>query len=138
CTALLFLALGSVQYLANLAKTGLVTGIFQSPTPNALNTLMYPAYWQVPRFTWMFLLAPFTTEGQYFHVPWSGETWFWPAYELYFSHYGMHVSLLLLLLPLGVWRSRQLLDERVRRELTVMSLAAVIMIALVAMIGLRP
>jgi hypothetical protein len=80
--ALLFLALGSAQYLANFARTGLLTGIFQSPTPNALNTVMYPAYWQVPRFAWMFLLAPWLTEGQYFHVPWSGDTWFWPAYEL--------------------------------------------------------
>jgi hypothetical protein len=138
CIALLFLALGSVQYLANLAATGLVTGIFQSPTPNALNTVMYPAYWQVPRFTWMFLLAPLVTEGQYFHVPWSRDTWFWPAYELYFSHYGIHVSLLILLLPFGVWWSRRRLDERTRRELTALSLAALVMTLLVAMIGLRP
>jgi len=138
CTVLLFLALGSVQYLANLARTGLVTGIFQSPTPNALNTLMYPAYWQVPRFTWMFLLAPLVTEGQYFHVPWSGETWFWPAYELYFSHYGVHVSLLVLSLPFVISWSRRRLDERTRGELTALSLAALMMTLLVVMIGLRP
>jgi hypothetical protein len=138
CTGLLFLVLGSVQYVANLAATGQVTGPFQIPTPNGLNTVLYPAYRQLPRFAWMFLLAPFTTEGQYFHVPWSSDTWFWPAYELYFSHYGMHVSLLILSLPLAVWWSRRRLDEHVRRELALLSTAALIMTLLIAMIGLRP
>jgi len=47
----------------------------------------------------MFLAAPLLTSGMYFRVPWSGELWFWPAYELYFSHYGLHVSLLIVSLP---------------------------------------
>ena len=138
CAALLFLALGSVQYVANFVRTGAATGIFQTPTPNALNTVMYPAYWQVPRFTWMFLLAPLVTEGQFFHVPWNGDNWFWPAYELYFSHYGVHVSLLILLLPFGIWWSRRNLADRTREEVTALSLAALVMTLLVIMIGLRP
>ena len=84
-----------------------------------MNTVAYPAYWQVPRFIWMFLAAPVLTAGQFFRVPWNGETWFWPAYELYFSHYGLHVSLLILLLPLAVHYARRRLDPAARAELTI-------------------
>ena len=136
--ALLFLSLGSAQYIANAVATGQLTGIIQSPTPNAMNTVAYPAYWQVPRFIWMFLTAPLFTEGQYFTVPWSGETWFWPAYELYFSHYGVHISILILLLPLGVWWSTRHLDRQARTELAGISLAAAVLIALNLVLGLRP
>ena len=134
----IFLLLGGLQYVANVASTGHLTGILQIPTPNAMNTVAYPAYWQVPRFIWMFLAAPLLTEGQYFTVPWNGETWFWPAYELYFSHYGVHVSLLILLLPLGIGWARRQLDVRTRTELSIVSIAALVLVGLNLLIGLRP
>ena len=71
-------------------------------------------------------------------MPWSNETWFWPAYELYFSHYGVHVSLLILLLPLGVWWARRHLDPVVRAELTGISVSALVLVGLNLLIGLRP
>jgi hypothetical protein len=138
CVAALILTLGGAQYVANLIATGHATGILQVATPNAMNTVAYPAYWQVPRFIWMFLPAPLLTDGQYFRVPWSDETWFWPAYELYFSHYGIHVSVLILLLPLGVRWARRQLDASTRAELTGISIAAVVLVGLNLLIGLRP
>lgn len=133
-----FLLLGGAQYVANLASTGNLTGILQIATPNAMNTVAYPAYWQVPRLTWMLLAAPLFTRGQYFTVPWSGEQWFWPAYELYFSHYGVHVSVLILLLPLGVWWARRRLDALTRTELTGISIAGLVLVVLNMLMGLRP
>ena len=133
-----FLLLGGAQYVANVMATGRATGILQIATPNAMNTVAYPAYWQVPRFLWMFLTAPLLSDGQYFRVPWSSQTWFWPAYELYFSHYGVHVSLLILLLPLGVRWTRRQLDPSTRAELTGISVAAVVLVGLNLLIGLRP
>ena len=138
CAAAVFLLLGSVQDVANVIATGHAIGILQIATPNGMNTVAYPAYWQVPRFLWMFLSAPLLSSGQYFKVPWSNETWFWPAYELYFSHYGVHVSLLILLLPLGIWWTRRRLDPIVRAELTGISIAALVLVGLNLLIGLRP
>jgi hypothetical protein len=138
CATTVFLLLGGAQYVANAIATGHPTGILQIATPNAMNTVAYPAYWQVPRFTWMFLAAPVLSDGQYFRVPWSDETWFWPGYELYFSHYGIHVTLLVLLLPLGVWWARRQLDARISAELAGISVATLILVALNMMIGLRP
>jgi hypothetical protein len=132
------LLLGGEQYVANLARTGHPLGIEQVPTPNAMNTVAFPAYWQVPRFVWMFLAAPLLTDGQYFVVPWSGETWFWPAYELYFSHYGTHVSVLILALPVAVrWAGRELGRDRAK-ELLWISAGALALVGFNTLIGLRP
>jgi len=136
--AALFMLLGGVQYVANVAQTGHISGLEQIPTANALNTVAFPAYWQVPRFLWMFLAAPFLTDGPYFMVPWSTETWFWPAYELYFSHYGVHVSVLILLLPFGVRWARRELDPATWSELAGLSIAALMLVGMNALIGIRP
>ncbi len=130
--------LGGVQYIANILSTGKVMGIEQVPTPNAMNTVAYPAFWQVPRFVWMFLAAPLLTSGQYFRIPWSGETWFWPAYELYFSHYGVHVSVLIVLLPLAVWWARRQLAPEIVPEVAVISVATSLLVTLNMLMGLRP
>ena len=137
-TAALVMLLGGAQYVANLAETGRPLGIEQVPTANAMNTVAFPAYWQVPRFFWMFLAAPLLTDGQYFMVPWSTEKWFWPAYELYFSHYGVHVSVLILLLPFGVRWTRRELDTKARSELAGVSIASLLLVVLNALIGIRP
>jgi hypothetical protein len=133
-----FVLLGGVQYIANVLSTGKVMGIEQISTPNAMNTVAYPAYWQVPRFIWMFLAAPVLTSGQFFRVPWNGEAWFWPAYELYFSHYGLHVSLLILVLPFAVWWSRARLAPEVGPEVTAISIATLLLVTLNLLMGLRP
>jgi multisubunit Na+/H+ antiporter MnhB subunit len=133
-----FVLLGGVQYIANVLSTGKVMGIEQISTPNAMNTVAYPAYGQVPRFIWMFLAAPVLTSGQFFRVPWNGEAWFWPAYELYFSHYGLHVSLLILLLPFAIWWSRARLAPEVRPEVTAISIATLLLVTLNLLMGLRP
>lgn len=132
------LLLGGVPYVANILTTGHVMGFQQVPTPNAMNTVAYPAWWQVPRFTWMFLAAPLLTYGHYFMVPWSGQLWFWPAYELYFSHYGAHVSLLILLLPIGVRWTRRQLEPAVLAELGGISIAALMVVGFTALMGIRP
>jgi hypothetical protein len=136
--AALFMLLGGAQYVANTAATGHLSGIEQVPTANAVNTVAFPAFGQVPRFLWMLLAAPFLTAGQYFMVPWSSELWFWPAYELYFSHYGVHVSVLVLLLPLGIRWTRRTLDPAAWTEITAISVPALFLVGLNALIGIRP
>ena len=134
----LALLLGGFQYVANVAATGSPTGVLQIATPNAMNTVAYPAFGQVPRAVLMLLGAPFFTSGQYFTVPFTGEDWFWPAYELYFSHYGAHVTLCVLLLPAGVWWTRRHAPAAAVRELTVISAAALVLVGLNLLMGLRP
>jgi hypothetical protein len=136
--AALFMLLGGAQYVANTVATGHFSGIEQVPTANAVNTVSFPALGQVPRFAWMLLAAPFLTAGQYFIVPWSSELWFWPAYELYFSHYGAHVSVLVLLLPLGIRWTRRTVDPATWAELTGISVPALLLVGLNALIGIRP
>ena len=136
--AALFMLLGGAQYVANTAATGHLSGLEQVPTANAVNTVAFPAFGQVPRFLWMLLAAPFLTAGQYFMVPWSSELWFWPAYELYFSHYGVHVSVLVLLLPLGIRWTRRTLDPAAWTEITAISVPALFLVGLNALIGIRP
>jgi hypothetical protein len=133
-----FALLGGAQYAANMISTGQVMGIEQVPTPNAVNTVAYPAVWQVPRFVMMFLAAPLLTSGLYFRVPWSGELWFWPAYELYFSHYGLHVSLLIVSLPFIVRSTMRRLQPGIRSEAATLSTAAAMLVVFNVLMGIRP
>jgi len=133
-----FALLGGAQYAANMISTGQVMGIEQVPTPNAVNTVAYPALWQVPRFVMMFLAAPLLTSGMYFRVPWSGELWFWPAYELYFSHYGLHVSLLIVSLPFIIRSTMRRLERDMRSEVATLSSAAAMLVLFNLLMGIRP
>lgn len=88
--------------------------------------------WQFPVL--LFLVA-FSPEETAVWVPWRGEYWFWPEFELYFSHFGTIGSLLLLALPVGVWWFR---GQGRTRERSVLSIAALIAVALILPVQFRP
>ena len=57
--------------------------------------------WQFP---YLLLTVPFSGVPSAVWVPWKREFWFWPHYEIYFSHFGMLTSLLMVALPYCVYR----------------------------------
>lgn len=72
-------------------------------------------------------------------IPWRGERWYWPRFELYFSHYGALTTFLVVLLPFAVRRyvrrygSTQILNERIYT-----SIIALLAFLLMLPVRLRP
>ena len=79
--------------------------------------------WQVP---YLLLSVPFSGDVTSVWVPWRHEMWFWPHYEIFFSHYGRLFTVLVLLVPLVWWRERRRGDPVQRRERTTTMLAALL------------
>lgn len=60
--------------------------------------------WQVP---YLLLTIPFSRDANTVWVPWRQQYWFWPHYEIFFSHWGRLTSLLSAAVPLAVlWLRR--------------------------------
>lgn len=79
-----FAALGGASYLRSLFSDGQVLGGIPLQGDKGgygewANLLWYP---------YLLLSAPFGSRVLEVWVPWRGEYWFWPRYELYFSNYG--------------------------------------------------
>lgn len=65
--------------------------------------------WQAPV---MMFVAPFSGSDRAVRPPWGGRSWFWPRWDVHDSNWGIVVSLLALLLPISVWKSRSLRPDR--------------------------
>lgn len=91
--------------------------------------------WQVP---YLLVTIPFSGNPEGVWAPWSGRYWFWPHYEIYFSHYGKLFSLLLLALPLVLWKFGSMLGEERRRECRVVGAAATLAILIMLPTVFRP
>lgn len=87
--------------------------------------------WQVPILLW---LAPFSPNPLGVWVPWRGEYWFWPKYEVFFSNWGVLFSVLVLLIPFGIAASRR--DPN--RERTTGTMAALLAMAVLLPAEIRP
>lgn len=74
--------------------------------------------WQAPVLIW---LAPFSGDEMEVYVPWSGEHWFWPRYDLHDASFGWPISLLVLLLPWSLYRFRDGGNEAIRERLTILA-----------------
>src|ERR1051326_3160559 len=79
----------------------------------------------------LMLSVPFTQDLNSVWVPWRHEAWYWPHYEIFFSHYGSLFTFLVPLLPLCVVRYRRAGDDAMRRERRNASLAAAIALAVI-------
>lgn len=86
--------IGGVTYLENLVRTHSLAA-----RPESAGYGDWQNLWMFPLLTF---LRPFT--GDQGWIPWTGARWFWPAYDLYFSHFGVPSSLLLLATAFGVAR----------------------------------
>lgn len=106
--ALLLLALlggtllGGIPYLMNLGVTG-------SPLAFPRNAVQQPGYgdWSnLWTFTVLLTIAPFSDLDSFVWVPWRGQHWLWPKYDLYFSNFGAQWLVALILLAALVSASR--------------------------------
>ncbi|MDP9194194.1 MAG: hypothetical protein M3P06_21065 [Acidobacteriota bacterium] len=98
---LAFPLLGGVHYVTRLIASqndGPVSSVASSPLrPIILTGYGQWSYlWQAPILIWS---APFSKDDMDVYVPWNGERWFWPRYDVHDSNFGWLVSLLVLLLP---------------------------------------
>jgi hypothetical protein len=99
--ALAFLLLGGAAYAINWAATGRPFALVKSAQGGLgdwSNLWMYP---------YLVLTAPFSPRAPtWVWAPWAGSYWFAPQHDLFFSNFGMPISLLLAALPFAVWRYR--------------------------------
>lgn len=118
---LAFVLEGGVAYLVNFGATGSISGL-PSGEPTYGD---WHHFWMVP---YMLLAVPFSSQAQGVWAPWDGRYWLWPHYEVFTSHYGMLFTVLVLALPLAIWRYR---GEGAARERSLGSLLAFVTVALI-------
>lgn len=130
---------GSASYIASMLHRSEAVPAFQSLRSAAGTANVsygdWSNIWVVPL---LMLLVPFSPNTMAVWVPWRSEYWFWPHYEIFFSHYGALFSVLALLLPFCIIRYRKQGDDALRRERNIASLAAAIAFLLTLPIGARP
>lgn len=133
--AAIFVLCGGVPYIANYVaastagRSGLASG-----SAEAMN-IQYGDWnnlWQVP---YLLLTIPFSTDTNSVWIPWRQEPWFWPHFEIFFSHWGRLLSVLSLLLPIAIpgWRREGAVSER-----RAASIAALLAAAIMLPTQLRP
>ena len=94
------LLLGGIGYGMNLYRTGHIVG----PPPETVSQSSYGQWSNIWMFTTMLLLRPFSSSSYEGWNPWYGQDWWWLKYDLYFSHFGVVFSLIVLTLPFAVIR----------------------------------
>jgi hypothetical protein len=126
--------LGSAVYLVNLRVLG-------TPFPTKTDFGFDEGYgdWaNVWRFPFLAFTRPFTASDWGVYVPWTRSTWFWPRFNLYFGNLGVSTTVLLVLVPFGVWRYRADGDPEARRERAFASLVGLVTFLLIMPIRSRP
>jgi hypothetical protein len=92
--------LGGVTYLANAVV--LHTVVAAPPGQG-----QYGDWFTIVQYTAMLVLAPFSPSPATVWNPFRGEAWWWPANDVWQSHFGPLVSVLILGLVPCVWRYRR-------------------------------
>lgn len=122
-----YLHLSSIGENANAVSTASQTLIFTYGDWQNL--------WQVP---YLLLTVPFSTSPSGVWVPWRQELWFWPHYEIYFSHFGRLITLLSLAAPVVIWRFHGKVAAGRRRERAITVTAALVAIVIMLPTVFRP
>ena len=93
-----FVLLGGVEFIVRFL-----------PHPNfPVTTVSGDSYgdWRnLWRGVYVLLAQPLEPDSGSLWVPWAPQRWFWPRYEIYFSHLGAPFTICALLLPFGIARS---------------------------------
>ena len=114
-----FLLLGGMTYLIHASHTGTILGY---PMKQVIDTVKPSLNYSAPNYgewanLWMYpyllFTIPFSSSPQGVWVPWLHQIWFWPKYEIYMSHYGIPLTLCLLLIP---WAMRLARRDRLERD----------------------
>jgi hypothetical protein len=125
-----FLLLGGIAYIdifgfGHAGAGGSPAGLEKSARYGDFANL-----WRVPALA---LLVPFEPKPNAVWVPWRHEYWYWPHYEVFFSHYGALISILVLLAPFCALRY-----GGTGRERTIATAAALVAAALILPMQMRP
>lgn len=119
--ALAFILLGGVEYVVRFLPHP------NFPVQTVVGDSSYGEWSNLWKGVYVLLAQPLNMKTLTLWVPWSAKPWYWPRYEIYFSHLGAPFTLCALLLPLGVFKSP------VDRERLFVSLAT-----LVSFLGILP
>jgi hypothetical protein len=122
------IAIVSVLAFPLLGGAHYMTRAMASKPPSAAKTPMqsiiltgygeWSYLWQAPALIWM---QPFSGDEMEVYVPWRGESWFWPRYDLHDAGFGWQISVLVVLLPWALYRFRDGGPEAVRERLTILA-----------------
>jgi hypothetical protein len=103
--ALAFLLLGGIAYIDIVRHAGAPMAVKVAGVKAGGGLLIewgdFANLWQVP---YLILTVPFVPRATAVWVPWRGEFWYWPHYEIFFSHYGALITILAILAPFCAWR----------------------------------
>lgn len=125
--------LGGWAYFANILYTG------QAALPaSASSDAGYGDWTNLIEVPLLILMRPFGAGIFDLYVPWRDERWFWPRYELYFSDYGILITLLVLAVPFAFARYAGRGSSSIRRERILASVAALLAFLLMLPIRIRP
>jgi hypothetical protein len=128
-----FLLFGGWAYVTNFTRTGRAALPASSSSDAGYGD--WNNVWEVPA---LMLMRPFDPSEAHIYVPWRGEHWFWPRFELFFSDFGGVLTLLVLILPWSVRRYFSRGSDLIRRERMVTSIAATLAFVLMLPIKIRP
>jgi hypothetical protein len=129
-----FLATGGGLYLMNLIRSG---HVLEQPT--RVTHGGYGDWANLWKFPILLFMSPWSSSPNGVQAPWDGRLWFWQRYDLYSSNLGALCTVLVLALPIAVWRVRRMaVAPEQARERTVASIAALSAFALIAPVRLVP
>jgi 4-amino-4-deoxy-L-arabinose transferase-like glycosyltransferase len=122
------LLLGGWPYVANMRHTG-----HAAIAASAQSEVGYGDWTNLVEVPLIVLMRPFDPSVADVFIPWRGERWYWPRFELYFSDFGFVITLLVLAIPFVAKRY-----ARNREERLLTSLSAIGAFILMLPIKIRP
>ena len=127
-----FLLLGGIAYIDmfGFGHAGGAGGVVPAGLENSAKYGDFANLWRVPA---LMFLVPFETKPNAVWVPWRHEYWYWPHYEVFFSHYGALVSILTVFALFCALRRNE-----PNRERTIATVAALAAAALILPMVMRP
>ncbi len=130
-----FLLGGVLTYFVNIQP---LETLIEAQTETQTAILQYGDWrnlWEVP---YLLLTVPFSRNPNAVWVPWLNQYWFWPHYEIFFSHYGKLFSLLVAALPITILFYRRAAPDAIRRERNIATWMAVLGVAISLPVATRP
>jgi hypothetical protein len=137
---IVFVLDGGATYILNVVRQrgAPLTMHVGAMQPGASTIIQYGDWSNLWQFPYLLLTAPFGTDDTAVWVPWRHERWFWPRYELFFSNFGWLITVLVVALPLCIWRYRRQADDLTRRERMAFTAASAIAFFVILPVQFRP
>jgi hypothetical protein len=130
-----FLLGGVLPYFIHSRQSG---GLIEVQTSARTAILQYGDWQNLWEFPYLLLTVPFSNDPNAVWVPWLKQYWFWPHYELFFSHYGKLFTLLALAMPIAILVYRRPAPDAIRRERNIATWMAFLGVAISLPVATRP